>query len=1029
MIYAKQRSIFKIFCIALCLTAFLGTGFMFGQSVQYGKLTGKVFLADTSEPVAGILVEITSDALVTGKRSTVSNENGTYVFLNLPVGKYSIKASLESFKTVSQKGIRISAGAVATVNLLMEKGEIKEIIQVTASAPIVDVKTSTIDSKINKDLLDKLPTSRDAFYDLSLTTPGMFDSGDAGSWLPSPSAYGGASNENVFLVNGVNTTNPRGASWGSLVRVNYNAVEEVRVIALGSKAEYGSFSGAAIDVLTKSGSNKFRGNLSFYSQIGDVANNQPDSAEVYGSDWMWVNEGDDLVTRAQEDLELNFTLGGPLVKDKVWFYGGFAWNKYDFKVPIFQPLKGNRGRVFDIKLTAEPSTKMRGFISYHTESNEQVNESWATTWDEGMVYNVDKVNHTFSTQFQFNLGDVSTFTAKYLGFWTDDKPNIPDSAPDHPGYVNWWKWARVGVNGAFPWVEAQKSSRHTLQADVSHYAEDFLGEHDIKFGVQYTKGRGNWQGGYFHGYANFAYPLRWTQNINYMKSWYGDTGLIMYNRQEHLNPFLTVRTSDSLGLFFDDQWTIGNRLTVNLGVRYDRMTAKYGEGEVYEMPNSPADINNPTFLRTREGSDNIFDFKTFSPRIGLTYMLTKDGKTVLRANYGRYYMPLSVENLRRFGPDMPIVNRNNLQYNIPWDQVDLNGNNYVDWDEVEIATRLMHDIGPFTGYWSTNDVSWQLDVADGVKDQHTDQFSISLERELAPDLSIEASYIYKKTGNLLVNWPLNDMTGEPWEYTRVPYTTDYGQSVNLYSVVLQDFNGDGVIDGGDVGFVNDNTGYEVINMPEIDGVKAKRLYQGLQFVLRKRYSNRWQLMASALFSKTDGSAPRSKRQDFFVEGPMIVDDLWVGNLNQLVNNMEGPMPFTPRFELKISGSYRIPAVEVDLGFRFRFNNGRPLWPLVNVPTRSPWANPAGSIVTTGGATIVGIDPNEPDYLPGSKILDLSFGRNFKVGNLGSISVMVDILNVFNDNSPSLVDWTAGQLGRVMAIVAPRKIRMNVRFDF
>ena len=76
----------------------------------------------------------------------------------------------------------------------------------------------------------------------------------------------------------------------------------------------------------------------------------------------------------------------------------------------------------------------------------------------------------------------------------------------------------------FPYVEAQKSSRQTFQADLSHYAEEFLGQHDIKFGVQYTKGRGNWQGGYFQNYVNFLYPYRWTQSVANMQAWYGDTG-------------------------------------------------------------------------------------------------------------------------------------------------------------------------------------------------------------------------------------------------------------------------------------------------------------------------------------------------------------------------------------------------------------------------------------------------------------------------------------------------------------------------
>ncbi len=105
------------------------------------------------------------------------------------------------------------------------------------------------------ELIAKLPTSRDAFYDLALTAPGHVRFARARNSLPSPTAYGSATNENVFLINGVNATDPEAGAFGTLVNVNYDAVEEVRIVGLGSKAEYGSFSGATIDVVTKSGSN------------------------------------------------------------------------------------------------------------------------------------------------------------------------------------------------------------------------------------------------------------------------------------------------------------------------------------------------------------------------------------------------------------------------------------------------------------------------------------------------------------------------------------------------------------------------------------------------------------------------------------------------------------------------------------------------------------------------------------------------------------------------------------------------------
>lgn len=1011
---------------ALCLTVFLFSP-LEGQSIQYGKLTGKVMLAATGEPIAGVRVEISSSSLVAGKRSTLSNERGMYVFLNLPIGAYKVTAILDGFKTASQKDVKVSAASVASADLLMEEGQIEQTVEVTGQAPMVDLKTSTLDTKITSDLLSRLPTTRDAFYDLSLTTPGMYDAGKEASWLPSPTAYGGATNENVFLVNGVNTTNPRGASWGSLVKVNYNTVQEVRVVSLGSKAEYGSFSGAAIDVITKSGGSKITGSAGFYTQLGRQANNQPTQDKDFG-EWLYVEEGDDLVTRTRKELEANLTLGGPLIKDILWFYTGFALNSTDTKVPIFTKIKGSRNRIFDFKLTSEPGQRFNAWASYHFESNENTNESWNPTWDDSMVYGADKINHTLAAQLNWNMSDVTIFGAKYLGFWTNDKPNIPSDAPDHPGYINWWKWAEVGVNGAFPYVEAQKSSRNTVQADVSHYAENFLGEHDIKFGVQYTRGRGNWMGGYFHGYANFAYPYRWTQNINYLKDWYGDTGLIMYNRQEHLNPFLTVRTSDSFGVFLDDQWSPSDRLTVNIGLRFDRMSAKYGEGKVYDFPATPEGINDPPAeIRTRKGSDNIFDFKTFSPRLGLTYQLTKDGKTVLRANYGRYYMPMSVENLRRFGPDMPATRRHWLFYNIPFDKVDLNNNGLVDYDEVIEATRLMHGSTPYNDYWTDFDTSWALKVSDKVKDQHTDQLTFSIEREILRDLSLEASYIYKRTSNLLVNWPINKATGLPWEYERKNYTTAYGQNVSLYGVVLKDYNSDGAVDGADVQWVTDNTIHEVVNMPKIDGMDPSRTFHGFQLVFNKRYSHRWQMLASILYSHSSGSAPRSIKQEYNIEGPMIMDTLWAAGLNMLVNNMEGPLPFTPKWEIKFSGSYCLPVLESDLGVRLRFSSGRPLWPLEAIPNRTPWSNPDNAVVTTGDNWIVSIDPKNPRYLPASLVLDLSLSRSFNIGKT-SMAVTLDLLNVFN--AAAVID--AGyqeQYGRIMGFTPPRKLRVSLVYSF
>ena len=1027
-------------CLAFLLVG-VGVGSVWAQAVHEGKVTGTV-MSEDGVPLPGATVEISSPALLAGTRTTTTSARGTYVFLNLPPGTYSVTASRDAFKTLVHEQIEVSAASVATVDFTLPVGTIEERVTVTAEASIVDTKTSTIDSKIDRELLDKLPTSRDAFYDLALSTPGMFTGSGAptqSTEFQSPTAYGSATNENVFLINGVDATSPRAGSFGALVNVNYDAVEEVRIVALGSRAEYGSYSGAAIDVLTKSGSNEFHGSAAFYSKIGSVADNQPGTGEAFGSDFLYVAEGDNPAGDIKKDWEGALTLGGPVVKDKLWFFGAFNYIRGATLPPLRTVESESWGRYGDLKLSAAPFTNHRAFVAYHYEDNDNTGGSWGSPpgWDPTMIYGTAQKNNTVSAQWQWFAGAKTTVSGKWLGFWTKDNPNIPEDAPANPGYINWWKWTDAygsyGVGGAFPYVEGYDSSRNTLQADVSHYAEGFLGEHDIKFGAQYTKGRSNSKGGYFQNYVNFLYPYRWTQSVQYMQSWYGDSGLLFYNNRDTINPYLTVRTADSLGLFFDDQWTPNRRLTINLGLRFDHMTSKYGEGKVYEFPLSPEAINDPPpVLRARTGTDNIFDFKTLSPRVGLTYQLTDDGKTVARASYGRYYMPLTVEFLRRFGPDMPLRNRTLEIYNAgPWSVVDQNGDGFIDSLEVLDAARLVQGQAPISSVvLGEQDASWTLNVADDLRDQHTDQFTLNFEREVVRDFSVGATYIYKRTSDIFANIPINGVTGEQWQYELIPHTTSQGQQVQLYSVVEGDYNGDGLVDGGDIQWIQDNNNSRVQQMPTFEGIEPQRDYHGFQLVFRKRYSDRWQGLASVLYSTSDGISRRSFRQDFNVEGPMFYDDNWMGNLNYAANNLEGPLPFTPAWELKLNGSYTVPGIEVDLGARLRLATGRGVWRLENYDVRTPTGGPPNGVINPGGLPqIVSVDPNDPDYLPTLTIFDLHAEKAIKLRGENTLHLVVDGFNIFNSDTPTDMSVIGDGYGRVTQIPQGRRFRMGLRYQF
>jgi hypothetical protein len=302
-----------------------------------------------------------------------------------------------------------------------------------------------------------------------------------------------------------------------------------------------------------------------------------------------------------------------------------------------------------------------------------------------------------------------------------------------------------------------------------------------------------------------------------------------------------------------------------------------------------------------------------------------------------------------------------------------------------------------------------------------------MEREFARNLSVSASYIFKHSANLFANVPINRVTGQEWQYDRIPFTTLSGQTVQLYSVKHLDYNGDGVIDGEDIGWIGDNGTSRVQNVPSFDGVKAERNYHGLQFVLSKRYSDRWQALGSFLYSTSSGMARRSLRQDVNVEGPMFWDDNWMGTLNQTINNLTGPLPFTPKYEFKLSGSYMIPRVELDAGARLRVMTGRPMWQLETYPQLTQFGGPADGVIDPGGTgQIVGV--GDPVYLPTRSLLDLHFDKVFKVRAAQRIHIVVDGFNVFNVHAPTDAD-PLNEYGKVTAIPASRRWRFGLKYEF
>ncbi len=1015
---------------------------VWAQSVSDGSITGTVTMA-TGEVLPGVALKLTGASLVRGERAATSGGEGKYVFMSLPPGTYTLTATLQGFKTATAAGLVVERGGALNVPIKMEMGKYEEQITVTSESPVVDTRSSTVSTTFSEKLLATVPTSRNPFYDLALTAPGMASVGAEQSWLPSPSAYGSANSQNIMLVNGVNTTNPRGSAWGSLVSVNYNTVEEVKVLSLGTKAEYGNYSGAAIDVITKSGGNEFHGDAAYYANVGSPAKNQPTSA---GADWMKIDPSLEITWDPKKYTEPSLTFGGPLMKDHIWFYIGYSKPDSETRAPLRTLPDISNGNLYDGKLTAEFGVNHRAWLGLHYEDVKSYNTTWGNGWDASMVYNSKTPNFSPQFQYQWVASPTDIVGFKYLGFNSEQTP-YTSGATGHPGYINWWKWLPVrdaGVGGDFPYIEAQRSKRQTFQADLSHYAEDFLGSHDLKFGVQYTKAEGNYLGGYFQNYANFAYPYGWNYSWQAAKDWPWNNNAFwfncstecwpMYNRQVKTNPYLTIRQSDSTSAFLDDTWVVNERFTVNLGLRYDKMTAGYGTGEIYEPFNSPSDINNPVVARDRSGAGTVFDFTTWSPRIGFAWTLTDDNKNVLRAHYGRYYAALGVESLRRLGPDLDPFVQDTWLYELPASVVDLNGNGWWDPNETLAAMRAIYGRTPDMniGHSVTNP-SFRLEAAPGLKSPYTDQFNVSFQRQLAEDLAIEFTYIYKTEKDLMAFQPYDTGTGQYYEWESSPFTTWTGYQTQIWQIKPKDYNGDGVINGDDYSYVGNHIAYRTVNANSFAGQSIGRTYNGLQLVVNKRLSHRWQGMAAVNWNKTDGFYPRTVDQNWYIDGPLVMDTPFGSTMNHYQNNTKGPALMTPEWALKIAGSYTVPTIETDIGFRLRYESGRPIWPVQTVPTWASWMGyPPPSNIYLGSGwndTMVATDPTKPDWMPAITILDLNLGKTFRLGDVGQLRISFDALNALNSSAPDRVVYTSANYGLVSSVVMPRMYRAGVKFSF
>ncbi len=515
-----------------------------------------------------------ANVTLTGRQGTqtqVSDANGQYRFLALEPGTYTVSADLAGFQPSKQENLVITASRRLEIDLTMRIGGVAENLTVVGESPVVDTKSSGTETTISQDLLNAAPITRTAINVLNYA-PG----------INSSSAYGGdGSSGNALLIDGVDTRDPEGGTAWTFY--NYNIVEEVQFQGLGAAAEYGGFTGAVVNTITKSGGNRFAGlfdllttssGLSGKNVPADVARVNPSLADPAKTKKYW-----DITTQ----------LSGPIKQNKLFFF--VSAQRFLLETDPTGPVTRRH----------EVSPRLNGKITWQATNNDNL-----TAHLQYDAYNIigragvssliatdkltnreDAPEYVWLIQHRHLFGPNTFSEVKYTGWWGfyDLNPEVPDE----PYHVD----ENGLITGGQGWYYYADRGRNQVNASISHYADKF-GRHELKFGAEFERSTVRSRYGYTPNGLTF-YD-------------YGGVPYYAYSYGYDLNG-VNKRQS----VFAQDAWRIGDNWTFNIGTRGDFIQGSAKTG------------------------GNVYSSKNWQPRAGFAWDISGDHRTVMKGSYGWYY--------------------------------------------------------------------------------------------------------------------------------------------------------------------------------------------------------------------------------------------------------------------------------------------------------------------------------------------------------------------------------------------------------
>jgi hypothetical protein len=678
----------------------------------------------TGAVLPGVTVEAASPSLIEKVRTAVTDSAGQYKIINLVPGTYTVTFTLQGFNTVRREAVQLTASFTANISVDLRVGSLEETITVTGETPTVDVQNVVTQRVVTRDIIDAIPTGSKSVVHLGVLIPGVTvnnqDVGGSAFTSSQMAIHGGRAGEQQLLYDGMmyNNGQGRGGQY-TAIATNDGTVQEVSLETGGLGAE-SEMSGIRTNVIPKEGGNTFRGTMA-----GSFTNHDLQSSNLTEE---FKAQGLLTVNTVHKIYDVNPGVGGPIVKDKVWFYLSLrTWSAQQYVAGMFY----NKSTVpwMYVADTTRPA------LNIETNGNESLRLTWQAT-----------PRNKFSGQYQYGQQD-----RPYYGYSLGQTLASPEAAyasksiPSYLGQIGWNSpmtsrvlfeaGAAVANKNFFTFLQPTAGNNPSYQESTtgnfwgnsrSTYGKNANWQMNTRASMSYVTGTHNAKFGFTFQHQESLTTQEISNNGMLLTLLRGQPSQVtVWATPLHLEEI----NKANVGIYAQDQWTM-RRLTLNMGLRYDYFNSYVPPHHLGPGPNVPN--RNVDFAAVH----NVPNWKNTSPRLGASYDLFGNGRTALKFTAGRYLeAPLLISFTRVANPAGAISTTATRTWTdsngdfLPQEN-ELGPPNNSNFGQSVINTRYDPEIPETRGY------NWEI--------------SSSVQHELMSNVSMNVGYFRRWYGNARV---------------------------------------------------------------------------------------------------------------------------------------------------------------------------------------------------------------------------------------------------------------------------------------